>query len=419
MNSQTQLTPDGVPASAPPSPGIASNYKWYVLVLATLTHTLVMGMPNMSLPVLFNEISTDLNLNLVQIGTVWGLSSMIGIVMALVGGIIGDRIGAKRALMIACFLAGVTGALRGFAIDFVTLSITVFIAGLALSSIPTNVHKTCGIWFSGRHLGLANGSVSMGMAAGFMLGSMLAATVLSPLLGGWRNVIFFYALIAIVMGFFWTFTRPGPLHEGVQSRPATSRSLRESLFHVARVRNIWFLGLAMIGIGGCIQGALGYLPLYLRGIGWPDAAADGALATFHAASMLCTIPIAILSDRLGQRRKVLIVAGCMIMTGIGLLSVVQGAAVWIAVILAGMVRDGFMAVLMTLIIELKGVGSLFAGTATGMILGFSMFGGVIAPPLGNSLARFDPSLPFLFWSAMAAMGVVGLYLVREKRPSSD
>ncbi len=397
--------------------GAGSKYKWYVLALATLTHTLVVGMPTMSFPVLFNEISTDLGLNLVQVGTVWGLSSMIGIVMALVGGIIGDRIGAKRALMIACFLAGITGALRGFAVDFLTLGVTVFIAGLALSSISTNVHKTCGIWFSGRHLGLANGSVSMGMAAGFMLGSMLAATVLSPLLGGWRNVIFLYAVVAIVVGFFWTFTHSGPDSHGTHNRPPTSKSLRDSLSHVIHVRNIWFLGLAMIGIGGCIQGALGYLPLYLRGIGWPAAAADGALAAFHASSMLCTIPIAILSDRLGQRRKVLMVAAFMIMTGIGLLTVVQGAAVWVAVVLAGMVRDGFMAVLMTLIIELKGIGALFAGTATGMILGFSMFGGVIAPPLGNSLARFDPSLPFLFWAAMAAVGLVGLSLVREDRQS--
>ena len=324
MNSQAHLEPDVASASISAPTGAGSKYKWYVLALATLTHTLVVGMPNMSFPVLFNEISTDLDLNLVQVGTVWGLSSMIGIVMALVGGIIGDRIGAKRALMIACFLAGITGALRGFAVDFVTLGVTVFIAGLALSSISTNVHKTCGIWFSGRHLGLANGSVSMGMAAGFMLGSMLAATVLSPLLGGWRNVIFLYAVLAIVVGLFWTFTRSGPDSHGTQNRPPTSKSLRDSLSHVTHVRNIWFLGLAMIGIGGCIQGALGYLPLYLRGIGWPAAAANGALAAFHASSMLCTIPIAILSDRLGQRRKVLMVAAFMIMTGIGLLTVAQG-----------------------------------------------------------------------------------------------
>ena len=29
--------------------------------------------------------------------------------------------------------------------------------------------------------------------------------------------------------------------------------------------------LALLGIGGCIQGTLGYLPLYLRGQGWAEA----------------------------------------------------------------------------------------------------------------------------------------------------
>lgn len=52
-----------------------SNYRWYVLALAALTHTLVIGMPTMALSVLFKEISENLGLNLVQIGTVWGMST--------------------------------------------------------------------------------------------------------------------------------------------------------------------------------------------------------------------------------------------------------------------------------------------------------------------------------------------------------
>ena len=91
-----------------------SKYRWYVLALAALTHTLVMGMPSMSLPVLFPEIAKELSLNLVQVGVIWGIGSLTGIVMAILGGIIGDRIGAKRALMIACGLAGVLGALTWF-----------------------------------------------------------------------------------------------------------------------------------------------------------------------------------------------------------------------------------------------------------------------------------------------------------------
>ena len=52
------------PAAAPPAtvPGSAQGaYRWYILVLAALTHTLVVGMPMMSLPVLFDEIGTDLS----------------------------------------------------------------------------------------------------------------------------------------------------------------------------------------------------------------------------------------------------------------------------------------------------------------------------------------------------------------------
>ena len=96
----------------PPLSSIASgNYKWYVLALATLTHTLVMGMPNMALPVLFEEIAFELNLDLVQIGVIWGATSLTGIFMALMGGVVGDRFGARRTLMVACLIAGVTGRL--------------------------------------------------------------------------------------------------------------------------------------------------------------------------------------------------------------------------------------------------------------------------------------------------------------------
>ncbi len=385
-----------------------SKYRWYVLALAALTHTLVMGMPSMSLPVLFPEIAKEFSLNLVQVGVIWGIGSLTGIVMAILGGIIGDRIGAKRALMIACGLAGVLGALRGFSSGFVALAATTLLFGLIPPAIPTNIHKTCGIWFSGPRLGLANGVASTGMALGFMLGSLLAATVFSPWLGGWRHVLFFYGAIALGVSLLWSLTKAGPPSSDAETQATPALSVRQGLAHVARLDTIWRLSLVMFGIGGCIQGALGYLPLYLQGIGWSETAADGALATFHAVSMLFAIPIAIFSDRLHSRRNILLAAALMIATGVGLLSVVHGLWVWGAIVLAGIVRDGFMAVLMTFIIEVRGVGARWAGTAVGLISASSMVASVLSPPLGNSLAAIDPGLPFVFWSALALLGFAGL-----------
>lgn len=395
-----------------------TNYKWYVLTLAALTHTFVIAIPTMALPVLFQEISEELGLSLVQVGLIWGLGSLTGIFTGLLGGSIGDRFGAKRTLMVACLLAGVSGALRGLAGDFITMAGTMFLFGFITPAIPMNVHKTCGIWFSGRHLGFANGVVSGGMALGFMVGSMISATVISPWLGSWRYVLFLYGGIAMAMSIPWALTRAAPQEVEGSSQEISPSSMRQTFYRVARLRNIWLLGLAILGIGGCVQGTLGYLPLYLREIGWSVAGADGALATFHAMSMLATIPLALLSDKLGSRKRILIVATLAIATGVGLLTIAQGLAVWVAVIIAGIFRDGFMALFMTSIIEVEGVGAAYAGTAMGLAMVFNRLGNLVAPPLGNSLAGIAPSLPFAFWATLAVLGLFCFYFIQEAGPYS-
>lgn len=408
MPSQTQT----LSAPPPDSPSIGSAYKWYVLAVAALTHTLVMGMPTMALPVLFDEMAVDLDLDLVEIGVVWGAVSLTGIVMSLMGGILGDRYGARRTLIVACLIAGVTGALRGFAFSFVSLAAAVFISSIVLPVIPTSVHKTCAVWFSGKRLGTANGVVSAGMALGFMLGSLLSATVLSPWLGGWRGVMFFYAAVAAGVGVVWVFLQDGP--EGRHTASA-GVPVREGLTQVVKLRNVWLLSLGLVGVGACVQGALGYLPLYLRGLGWTPAAADGALTLFHATSLVFAIPFAMWSDRTGYRRRLLILSSVMIAVGVGSLAFVDGALIWAAVILAGVVRDGFMAVVLTAVVEVRGIGPRIAGVATGFAMSLSSLSRAVAPPVGNSLAALDAGAPFLFWAGLALAGLLGFVLIRDMR----
>ncbi len=333
---------------------------------------------------------------------------------SLGGGIVSDRLGTRRTLILGCLLTGISGALRGFSYDGFTLAVTAFVFGMLRSVLPMTVHKTCGVWFSSRQLGLANGVVSMGMALGFMAGSILSATVLSPWLGGWRGVLMFYGLLSVLLSVLWFFTKSHEREFESRHADSQSRSLLESVQHVLRIRELWLLGLVILSISGSIQGILGYLALYLRDLGWTEASADGALAAFHGVSMICTIPFAFWSDRLGSRRRALIAATLLTIVGGGLLSCVNGPMIWAAVIIAGLVRDGFMAVFMTMVIELRNVGTAFAGTAIGLVMSFSGIGNLIAPPLGNSLATISPSLPFVCWTVLAAGGLVGLYFVKEQ-----
>ena len=390
----------------------APNYKWYILALAAATFAVVIGIPTMSLPVLFPEIADDLGLTIVQVGGIWGIGNLMGIVMGLVGGTLGDRFGPRNTLIFGCLLVGITGALRGIADGFVSLMVTTIIFGIVLPVIPMNIHKICGVWFSGKRLGLANGIVSVGIALGFTLGALLAASFFSPLLGGWRNVVYLYGGIAIVVSILWALTR-----EKKASATQGTVSFRQGLLHVSKLRNVWLIAIASMGITACVQGMLGYLPTYLRNTGWLAVDADNALASFHFVSMLAAIPIALLSDRLGIRRGMLMVGGLLIAGGTGLLWLVTGPTVWVVVMLAGLMRDGYMAILMTTAMEVRGVGARYAGTATGLVMVFLGLGNVISPPIGNYLERLSPSLPFLFWALLAVCGVVGFLFVKNE--SSD
>ena len=389
-----------------------SEYRWYILTLASLTHTCSVALPVMCLPVLFREISDELGLSLVEIGTIWGMGFLPGIAMGMIGGALGDRFGTKQALRVFCVLAGISCASRGFSNGFWALAATNLFYGFLFPAIPMNVHKTCGIWFSERQLGLANGIVSMGMALGFMVTSVVSATVLSPFLGGWRNVLFFYGAVSMVVGMFWHFTDSAPDNDPAIIQTSTSVSIGSTIFRLAPIRNVWLLGIAIFGFGGCAQGMLGYLPLYLREIGWSGVLADNALGTFHGISMVGVIPIALLSDRLGSRKKILIPAAVMMTVGTGLLSLANGILVWVAVMVAGMIRDGFMAVFMTAIIETKGIGAAYAGTGIGLVMIFSGLSSMLSPPIGNSLASLHSGLPFVFWAGLGAMGSVSLLLTK-------
>ena len=210
----------------------SDSYKWLVLAISTFTFTFVLAIPQMSLPVLFEEISAELDLSLVQVGWIWGAGSVLGILMGLIGGPVGDRFGPRRTLAVACLLMGIAGAARGLSNSFTMLALTTLIAGFGQWSIPMNIHKTCGIWFPKEQLGMANGVVAFGMALGFLLGALLAATVFSPILGGWRNVLFAYGAVAIVFGMLWWFSQEKERVEGQQSNQMIT--FREAIGHVMR-----------------------------------------------------------------------------------------------------------------------------------------------------------------------------------------
>ncbi|MFH1485903.1 MAG: MFS transporter [Chloroflexota bacterium] len=390
-----------------------SAYRWYILGLAAATHTFAAAMPLSCMPVLFGEMSEDLGLSLVQIGAVWGVVSLAGVFVALLAGMLGDRFGTKLVLGSACLLGGLAGSMRGLSGDFASLAATVFIFGLIRSTMPINVHKTVSVWFRGRNLGMANGVVSMGMGIGLMMGPLISATILSPLLGGWRNVLLLYGAVSIAIGLLWLISGREYRHLDPASGPSGAVPIRQALSELVRIKDLWLLGFTLMFRSGCIHGLTGYVPLYLRQQGWALASADGALAAFYVVSTTAVIPLSLLSDRLVSRKAILIPALLTTVVGLSLLPLADGILVWGLLILVGIFMDSFMAIIISMVQETVGVGPRYSGTALGLVFTMAMSGAFLSPPLGNSLASVGPGLPFVFWAALSAVAVVILFFARE------
>jgi MFS family permease len=390
----------------PATPG--TRTRWWMMALMVLTGTFVAAMPMSCMPVLFKEIADDLGLSLVQVGSVWGIASLAGIFVSLLAGVLADRFGTRRIIVVFCLLTGLTGALRGVAGSFGVLLAIVFLNGAVRLIVPVAVTKNIGLWFRGGRLGMAMGLGAMGMGLGLMLGPLLSASVLSPWLGGWRPVMYFLGGLSALVGLvWWLLARDAP---GQPSGPvAGGVPFRRAIGELVRIRGVWVIGLALLFRVGSLMGMTGYVPLYLRDfLNWAPTPADSTLSAFYAISTVCVVPLAYLSDRLGSRRAVMLPALAVGFIALVLLPTADGAVVWVLMIASGMFMDSFMSLTTTLIAEVRGIRPEYFGTALGFVFTMGQIGAVAAPPLGNMLADISGGAPFYFW---AASGLVSLIIL--------
>ncbi|MFC1840400.1 MFS transporter [Thermodesulfobacteriota bacterium] len=389
-------------------------YRWYILFLGMMAYFFIAGLPRMCMPVLFKEISEDIGLSIVKIGWIWGMDPLAGVFIALPGGLIADRFGVKRTMVLISIIAGIFGALRGLSVNFVSMAVTMFLFGLTAATMPSVVPKLTAQWFRGRELGITNALLNIIWGFGSMSATMFSATLFSPFFGGWRVVMFVYGIPCIILAFLWLFTgrEPKPEDHSV-SRLADSVSLRDSLIHIIKIKEVWIIGLITFTFWGSSNGMVGYLPVYLRDIGWTPVAADSVITVMAGVATIGAIPVVILSDRLGTRKGVMLVSTFLMASTLFFLPVFQGSILWLLIIINGFTRIGVAALFNVVVIELKEVGSVYSGSTVGLVSAMGMLGAFLSPPLGNYFANYNAGYPFFFWAILASAGLPLFLLLRK------
>jgi MFS transporter, CP family, cyanate transporter len=389
--------------------------KWMLLVLVTLIHLIVVGIPWTVMPVLFTATSADLNLSLGEIGLLWSMLPVGCALTALFGGLLGDRLGFAKTIGIGCFVVAATNGLRGISPNLPILTLAMFLTGAAESLVFPNLQRIPGVFFPRKQVGLATGIVISGFAVGGVLTTALSATVVMPLVGSWRNVLYLYSGLCAFFGIVWILAMRGihpPVRPDVTTLPEKRPSFGQSLSTVFRVKESWFLSFGNLGVVGAFIAVNGYLPTFLEKIGLSKSVGDTMTSTLFLASILGAIGIPALADRIGGTKAVLVVSSVVTAVVVALLAVANQSLFWVLVPLVGCVTQGVGSLTIVHAVQIKEIGGASAGTVLGLIGGMANVGGFLMPLAGGRLAEINELWPFLLWSLVALSGAVCFGLLK-------
>jgi cyanate permease len=396
----------------------ASNSTWYVLGMAFLMNFFI-GAELATMPILFREISDNLNLDIVQLGTLWSVALIGRGILALPGGVVGDYLECRLVIFYGSLLMTLSYIGRGLTNNFEVLAAFMFLSALAAALVQPNLIKTISMWVAPSRLGMAIGISLTGFAAGSAGSSLTTGVLLSPLLGGWRNVMFFYAVIGISLSITWVLiVKGGEQNKKCNGSIATRTSIGENCFKIIQIRDVWLMIIAFSGISACIYGVLGYMPLYFENIGMKKIVAHALFSINFCAATIGNILVPALADRTGEKKVVYLLAVMSGIISVFAIPFTTGIPLWIAVVGFGITLAGAYSLSNTITVQIEGVGSTNAGTAIGMLHMFSYLFAFFFPIIGGVLAKVEPGRPFILWACLPIISVIAVAFTKIPRSGS-
>ncbi|MDW8044010.1 MAG: MFS transporter [Nitrososphaerota archaeon] len=213
--------------------------------------------------------------------------------MQVPAGVIGDRFGRKRVLVLGPVLWGTATAATALAPSFQTLTALRFLKGLAMGTYFSNDRTVVAAHTPKERMGLGQGisfsGLGIGMGLGLLLGGLLTEAV------GWRATMAIVALPPLLASVvLWAFVKEP------ESSASSSGFTRRSLGEVLKSRDLWLLNLAAFCSLFSLWSVL-WLPTVLREEGFETGWASAMASLFGFASPFGLTVSGIVSDRLARR----------------------------------------------------------------------------------------------------------------------
>ena len=163
---------------------MTSAQRWLVLALLCLARTAI-AFQFQSVAALAPDLVARLGIDYARLGTLIGLYMLPGIVVAVPGGVLGQRFGDKRVTLCGLALMAAGGALAGVAETYWLAAIGRLVGGIGGVLVNVLLTKMVTDWFAGREIGTALSllvaSWPLGMGLALVADPWLAALYSSSL----------------------------------------------------------------------------------------------------------------------------------------------------------------------------------------------------------------------------------------------
>jgi cyanate permease len=388
------------------------SFRWLVLVLLFLNIFVVFLSVN-CIPPLFKEIGEEIPLTKSQMGMAMGVLTLASLFFALIGGGMSDKVGSRWAMGFAILIISIGGVLRATAGSAYSLSIWMFLMGVGVAIFGPNMPKALGMWFPHKELALANGICIFGMGLAGAVGMGTAAGILSPVLGGWRNVLVALGILTFITGLLWmVLFRDRVINVNPEKK---KQSMMDNFKSVFKVKSVWWLsafyGLNMVGLMSIIT----LLPHSLSERGMSNAKAGGFVAIMMGMTCLSNILGGLLSDWAGKRKPFIFLPSIIMGACIFSYTTFLGIPLIITLIIGGVAIGTIAPIFMTIPVEIKEIGPALAATAMGLVFMIGNTCGFIGPIVSGKLMDLSGAQwpGFLFMGITLIMSAFCILPVKE------
>jgi CP family cyanate transporter-like MFS transporter len=388
--------------TTPPAVGAA----WLVLAIVLLSVNLRTTVG--SLPPLLGAIERDLRLSGAAAGLLTALPVVCMAVFAPGAHRLAHRYGREATAFAAIVLVAIGNGLRLFGDAVAPLFAGTFVAGLGVAVSGVVLPGLIKQLFPAR-MGAMTGAYSVAMMLG-AAGSAAASVPLARVLGSWQAALAAWAVPAALAAVAWL-TVTARVNEPEPDEEAHPGRLPW------RSGPAWLL-VAFFSLQASLAYAvLGWLAPAYEARGWSAAAGGGLLAVNNLAQLATALVLPALSDRLVDRRPILLAANLATVIGCVWLFAMPDLLPWAASTVLGLGLGGGFSLALVLVTD-AAVGPAASSRLVAMVFLIGYTTAAVAPVLVGALrdATGGFAASFAFLTVMAVLqAIVGSRFGPQRR----